>query len=55
MPTDHVSVVTACVGLSRVCEYISLFHEIITTHKILQWLKDIGTSNTDRVNPSYEA
>jgi len=43
---DHVRLVTACVGLSRVWEYISIFQEIITTRKVLQWLEDIGTSNT---------
>jgi len=53
--TNHVRLVTACMGLSRVWEYIPIFHEIITTHKILQWLEDIGVSNIDRVNPSYEA
>jgi hypothetical protein len=44
--TDHVR---------RVWESISIFHEIISTRKILQWLEDIGTSNTDKVNPIYEA
>jgi hypothetical protein len=51
--TDRVRLVRASVGLSRVLEYISIFHDIITTHKILQWLEDIGTSN--RVNPNCEA
>jgi len=34
---DHVRLVTACVGLSRVWECISIFHEIITMCIILKW------------------
>jgi len=34
--SDNVRLVTGCVGLSRVWECISIFHEIITTDIILQ-------------------
>lgn len=50
---DHVRLVTTCVGLSHVWEYISIVQAIITTRKILQWLEDILTSNTGRAKPSY--
>jgi hypothetical protein len=59
--TVHMRLVAACVCSLGVWEYISIIEAgfsttiIITMQIILQWLEEIFTSNTDRVNPSHEA